>query len=47
VSEDAGIEPRTVATLALTARRSNYSDRSHPHSTKSHSQLGQISPTFG
>jgi hypothetical protein len=24
VSEDAGIEPRTVATLALTARRSNH-----------------------
>ncbi len=30
VSEDAGIEPRTVATLALTARRSNHSVRSHP-----------------
>ncbi len=30
VSEDAGIESRTVATLALTARRSNYSARSHP-----------------
>jgi hypothetical protein len=29
VSEDAGIEPRTVATLALTVRRSNYSARSH------------------
>ncbi len=25
VSEDAGIKPRTVATLALTARRSNHS----------------------
>jgi len=24
VSEDAGIEPRTVATLALTVRRSNH-----------------------
>ncbi len=32
VSEDAGIERRTVATLALTARRSNHSARSHPHS---------------
>jgi hypothetical protein len=31
VSEDAGIEPRTTATLALTVRRSNYSARSHPH----------------
>jgi hypothetical protein len=30
LSEDAGIEPRTVATLALTARRSNLSTRSHP-----------------
>jgi hypothetical protein len=30
VSDDAGIEPRTVATLALTARRSNHSVRSHP-----------------
>jgi hypothetical protein len=29
VSEDAEIEPRTVATLALT--RSNYSARSLPH----------------
>ena len=32
VSEDAGIEPRTVATVALTARRSNLSARSHPPS---------------
>ncbi len=30
VSEDAGIETRTVATLTLTARRSNHSARSHP-----------------
>jgi hypothetical protein len=29
-SEDAGIEPTTVATLALTARRSNPLARSHP-----------------
>jgi hypothetical protein len=34
VSEDAGIEPRTVATLALTARHSNHSARSHPHDAK-------------
>jgi hypothetical protein len=33
VSEDAGIEPRTVATTALTVRRSNQSARSHPQST--------------
>jgi hypothetical protein len=30
VSEDAGIEPRTVATLALTVWSSNHSARSHP-----------------
>ncbi len=30
VSEDAGIEPRTVATTALAVRRSNQSARSHP-----------------
>jgi hypothetical protein len=30
VSEDAGIEPRTVATSALAVRRSNRSARSHP-----------------
>ncbi len=30
VSEDTGIEPRTVATLALTARRCKPSARSHP-----------------
>jgi hypothetical protein len=30
LSEVAGIEPRTVATLALTTRRSIYSARSHP-----------------
>jgi hypothetical protein len=36
VSEDAGIEPRTVATTALAVRRSNYSARSHLHSARSH-----------
>ncbi len=30
VSEDAGIEPRTIATLALTVRHSKPSDRSLP-----------------
>ncbi len=30
VSEDAGVEPRTVATSALEVRRSNHSARSHP-----------------
>ncbi len=32
VSEDAGIEPRTVATTSLTVRRSHHSARSNPHS---------------
>ncbi len=49
VSEDAGIEPRTVATLALTARRSNHLARSHPHGqVSSNGQIypkGQISST--
>ncbi len=36
VSEDAGIEPRTVATTALAVRRTNHSARSHPHSARSH-----------
>jgi hypothetical protein len=31
VSEDAGIEPRTVATSALAVRRSNHSAKSNPH----------------
>jgi hypothetical protein len=30
VSEDAGIEPRTVATSALAVRRPNHSAGSHP-----------------
>jgi hypothetical protein len=30
VSEDAGIEPRTVVILALVVRRFNHSARSHP-----------------
>jgi hypothetical protein len=36
VSENAGIEPRTVATTALAVRRSNHSARSHPQSARSH-----------
>ncbi len=44
VSEDAGIEPRTVATSALAVRRSKHSSRSlpqlgyrsHPQSARSH-----------
>ncbi len=39
VSEDAGIEPRSVSTLALAVRRSNHSEIS--------STLYQISSTFG
>jgi hypothetical protein len=35
VSEDAGIEFRTVATMALAVRCSNHSARSHPHSARS------------
>jgi hypothetical protein len=35
VSEDAGIEPRTVAITALAVRRSSHSARSHPHSARS------------
>jgi hypothetical protein len=33
VSEDAGIEPRTVATTVLAVRHSNHSARSHPLDT--------------
>ncbi len=36
VSEDAGIEPRTVATAALAVRRSSHSATSHPLSETSH-----------
>ncbi len=46
VSEDAGIEPRTVAASTLAVRRSNHSAGSHPlsrlyliqHSARSHPQ---------
>jgi hypothetical protein len=36
VTEDRGIEPRTVATLALEVRLSNHSTKSHPPSARSH-----------
>jgi hypothetical protein len=47
VSENARIEPRTVATSSLAVRRSNHpatshipdSDTSHPHSATSHPQF--------
>ncbi len=41
VSEDAEIEPRTVAIFALTARRSNLSARSHPHIRYSRGALSE------
>jgi hypothetical protein len=44
VSDDAGIEPRTVATLALTVRRSNHLARSHPHLARSHPRLAGSHP---
>jgi hypothetical protein len=36
MSEDAGIEPRAEATLALTVRRFNHSARSHPKNCLHH-----------
>jgi hypothetical protein len=44
VSEDAGIEPRTVTTTALAVRRSNHSARSHPHSARSHPHSARSHP---
>ena len=41
VSEDAEIEPGTVATSALTARRSNHLARSHPRLARSHPHLAR------
>ncbi len=35
MSEDAGIEPRTVATSALAVRRSSHSATSHPQDSES------------
>ncbi len=42
VLEDAGIEARTVATLALTARRSNHAARSQPLLDIIHTRLDLI-----
>ncbi len=47
VYENAGIEPRTFATSALSVRRSNHSARSRQHSARSHPQkllFGHIFP---
>ncbi len=44
VSEDDGIEPRTVATLVWTVRRSNHSAKSHPHSVRSHPDSARSHP---
>jgi hypothetical protein len=44
VSEDAGIEPRTVATSALAVRRSSHSATSHPLSATSHSHSATSHP---
>jgi hypothetical protein len=44
VGENAGIEPRTVATTALAIRRSNNSARSHPHSARSHPLTARFHP---
>jgi hypothetical protein len=45
VWEDAGIEPRTVATTAVVVRRSNHSARSHPR-RRDLIHLGYISSTI-
>jgi hypothetical protein len=42
--EDAGIEPRTVATTALTVRRSYHSARSHPLSARYHPLTARSHP---
>ncbi len=47
VSEDAGIESRIVATLALTVRRSNHLARSHPQSARSHPHSAGSHPHLG
>jgi len=44
VSEDAGIEPRTVATTALAVIRSNHSARSYPQSARSHPLPARFPP---
>jgi hypothetical protein len=42
VSEDAGIEPRTVATFALTARCATNFARSHPQSRSTSTKLHDV-----
>ncbi len=42
MSEDAGIEPRTVATQAFAVRRSYHSARFHPQLARSHPQLSSV-----
>jgi hypothetical protein len=44
VSEDAGDEPRTVATMALAVRRSDHLAKSHPHLARSHPHLASSHP---
>ncbi len=46
VPVNAGIEPRTVATPALTARRSKHLARSRPHSVRSHPHSARSHPQF-
>jgi hypothetical protein len=47
VSEDAGIEPKRVATWALAVRSSNHSALSHPHSIRSHPHSARSHPHLG
>ncbi len=44
VSEDAGMEPKNVATLALAVRRSKHSARFHPQLARYHPQLARYHP---
>jgi hypothetical protein len=43
VFEDAGIQPRTFATLALPVSRSDDSARSHPHTNTYQKEMGHLS----
>jgi len=44
--EDAGIEPSTVATLAMAVRRTDHSARSHLQSARSHPQVEKLIKSF-
>jgi hypothetical protein len=44
MSDDAGIEHRTVATSAVAVRKFNHSARSHPHLVRSHPHLARSHP---